>query len=390
MLRTKLLNDHFLSQENHQLLNATEDKFMQFINLKKQYQRIEDKINLRIKNVLEHGQYIMGPEIIELEQQLANYVGVEHCIGVANGTDALLIAMMALDIKAGDEIITTPFTFMATGEMIVLLGAKPVFVDIDPRTYNLDAGQIEKVITNKTKAIMPVSLYGQCADFDAINIVANKYNLPVIEDAAQSFGATYRGKKSCALSTIACTSFFPSKPLGAYGDAGACFTNDDILAKNMREIRFHGQDRRYHHIRVGLNGRLDTLQAAILLAKFEIFPEEVELRQKIAARYSNLLQGHVQIPFIESFNTSVYAQYTIMVNDRETVQQKLKDNGIPTAIHYPIPLNLQPVFAYLNQAAGSFPVSEEAAKSVISLPMDPYLSEKDQNTIVEYVIQAIM
>jgi UDP-2-acetamido-2-deoxy-ribo-hexuluronate aminotransferase len=249
---------------------------MQFIDLKAQYRRIETDVNQRIQAVLNHGQYIMGPELTELESQLAEFVGVKHAIGVSDGTTALLIALMALDIGVGDEVITTPFTFIATGEMIALLGATPVFVDIDPQTYNIDVNKIESAITSKTKAIMPVSLYGLCADFDAINAIAEKYQLPVIEDGAQSFGASYKGKKSCGLTTIGCTSFFPSKPLGCYGDGGACFTNDDDLAKKMREIRVHGQDRRYHHPVIGLNGRLDTIQAAILLAKLSVFPQEVD------------------------------------------------------------------------------------------------------------------
>lgn len=354
---------------------------MRFIDLKTQYQRIEANVDRRIKTVLEHGQYIMGPEVEELEAKLAAYVGIKHCIGVANGTDALLIAMMALNIQAGDEVITTPFTFIATGEMIALLGAKPVFVDIDPKTYNIDPQKIEAAITPKTKAIMPVSLYGQCADFDEINLIAKKYNLSVIEDGAQSFGATYKGKKSCSLSTIGCTSFFPSKPLGAYGDAGACFTNDDELATRMRQIRIHGQERHYHHHLIGVNGRLDTLQAAILLAKLEIFPDEVLNRIKIGKQYTELLKDHVVTPYIESCNTTVYAQYTVQVEQREQVQAKLKEAGIPTAVHYPIPLHLQQVFTCLGQQEGSFPVAEYVAKRVVSLPMHAYLTKEEQINI---------
>lgn len=358
---------------------------MQFIDLKTQYRKLEEKINQRIKTVLEHGQYIMGPEVAELEEALAAYVGVKHCIGVANGTDALMIAMMALGIQAGDEVITTPFTFIATGEMIALLGAKPVFVDIDPKTYNLDPRQIEQAITEKTKAIMPVSLYGQCADFDAINSIAKKHNLAVIEDAAQSFGATYKGKMSCGVSTIGCTSFFPSKPLGCYGDGGACFTDDDELAINMRQIRIHGQDKRYHHRLIGVNGRLDTLQAAILLAKFEVFPQEVIDRMKIGEKYTDLLNGHVITPYKETHNTHVYAQYTIQVENRDQLQTKLQAANIPTAVHYPIPLHLQPAFANLNQGVGSFPISEKVASHVMSLPMHPYLTEKEQEEIVSSI-----
>jgi UDP-2-acetamido-2-deoxy-ribo-hexuluronate aminotransferase len=347
-------------------------KQIDFIDLKAQQQRILPDIERRMKAVLAHGQYIMGPEVFDLEEKLAAYVGVRHCITASSGTDTLLIALMALGIGTGDEVITSPFTFIATGEMIALAGATPVFVDIDPRTYNLDPGLIEAAITPRTKAIMPVSLYGQCADFDAINAIAQKYNLPVIEDGAQSFGATYKGRRSCGLSTIGSTSFFPSKPLGCYGDGGALFTNDDDLAKAMRDIRAHGQDRRYHHPRLGVNGRLDTLQAAVLMAKMEIFDEEVTARARIGARYSELLQGSVVTPYISPDNTSVYAQYTVQVENRDDVQKKLREYGIPTAVHYPVPLHLQPVFAELKD---SFLVSEAASERVISLPMHPYLTD---------------
>lgn len=360
-----------------------------FIDLKAQYQALKPKIQERINRVLDHGQYIMGPEVIELEERLAKYVGVKHCISASSGTDTLLIAMMALGIKPGDEVITTPFTFIATGEMIVLLGAIPIFVDIDPHTYNIDPNKIEAAITPRTKAIMPVSLYGQCADMDVINAVADKHGLPVIEDAAQSFGATYKGRRSCGLSTIGSTSFFPSKPLGAYGDGGALFTNDDNLAKLMREIRSHGQDRHYHHPRIGINGRMDTVQAAILLAKMDVFPTEIIARQRIACRYSSLLSAKTVPPYIETFNQSVYAQYTLLVTDRIAVQKKLKTLGIPTAVHYPIPLSLQPIFDYLNQPEGSFPIAENIAKRVISLPMSPYLSDADQDQIVAALVEVL-
>lgn len=368
-----------------------------FIDLKSQYKALEENIKSRINTVLEHGQYVMGPEVAELEAKLAEFVGVKHCISASSGTDTLMIAMMALGIGAGDEVITTPFTFIATGEMIALLGAIPVFVDIDPKTYNLDPAKIEAAITSKTKAIMPVSLYGQCADFDAINAIADKYGLPVIEDAAQSFGATYKGRKSCNLSTIGSTSFFPSKPLGAYGDGGALFTNDDALAKAMREIRVHGQEKRYYHSRIGINGRLDTLQAAILLAKLDRFDWEVEQRARLGARYTQLIQqGNVEnktasiiTPEIEPHNTSVYAQYTIRVKNREQVQQKLKEASIPTAVHYPVPLHLQPAFISLRQGEGSFPISEAIAKEVMSLPMGPDLNEKDQVIICEAIRRTI-
>jgi UDP-2-acetamido-2-deoxy-ribo-hexuluronate aminotransferase len=273
--------------------------------------------------------------------------------------------------------------------MIALLGAIPVFVDINPRTYNIDAANIEVAITAKTKAIMPVSLYGQCADMDAINAIANKYDLPVIEDGAQSFGATYKGRKSCGLSTIGSTSFFPSKPLGAYGDGGALFTNDDNLAKLMRQIRLHGQNRHYHHTRIGINGRIDTIQAAILLAKIDVFSLEIDARQRIAGCYGSLLASKVVPPYVELHNQSVYAQYTLLVNDRAAVQKKLKDMGIPTAVHYPITLNLQPVFKYLNRPEGSFPIAEDIAKRVISLPMSPYISDEDLGNISAALLEVL-
>jgi UDP-2-acetamido-2-deoxy-ribo-hexuluronate aminotransferase len=350
---------------------------IEFIDLKTQQERIRPELDRRMKAVLAHGQYIMGPEVKELEERLAAYVGVRHCVSASSGTDTLLIALMALGIGPGDEVITSPFTFIATGEMIALTGAGPVFVDIDSRTYNIDPAKIEAAITPHTKAIVPVSLYGQCADFDAINVIAGKYGLPVIEDGAQSFGATYKGRRSCGLSTIGSTSFFPSKPLGCYGDGGALFTNDDALAKAMREIRVHGQDRRYHHPRIGINGRLDTLQAAVLLAKLEVFDEEVQARSRIGARYSELLRNDVVTPCIAPENTSVYAQYTAQVENRDDIQKKLAELGVPTAVHYPVPLHLQPVFAGLNLSRGSFPVSESAAERVMSLPMHPYLIEDE-------------
>src|SRR5688572_14712034 len=343
---------------------------MNFIDLKTQYERIREPVNVRIQTVLDHGQYVLGPETLELEQRLAQFVGVKHCIGASSGTDTLLIALMALDIGPGDEVITSPFTFIATGEMIALAGAKPVFVDIDAETYNIDPKLLARAITPRTKAIMPVSLYGQCADFDAINAVAKKHRLPVIEDGAQSFGAKYKNRMSCALSEIGSTSFFPSKPLGCYGDGGALFTDDDALAKVMREIRAHGQDRRYHHPRLGINGRLDTLQAAILLAKLDIFPEEVAARERIGARYGVLINEafasapedrKAKVQNLARDCSSVYAQYTVEVPQRARVEERMKARGIPTAVHYPVPLHLQPVFGNLQQGVGSFPVSEAAA-----------------------------
>jgi UDP-2-acetamido-2-deoxy-ribo-hexuluronate aminotransferase len=380
---------------------------MEFCDLKTQYQRLKTEIDAGIQRVLNHGQYILGPEVAELEEKLAAFVDAKYCITVANGTDALQIAQMALGIGPGDEVITPGFTYIATAETVALLGAKPVYVDIDPRTYHLDPALLEAAITPRTKAIIPVSLYGQCADMDAINAIAAKHGLPVIEDAAQSFGATYKGKRSCSLSTIACASFFPSKPLGCYGDGGALFTNDDELAKVMRQIARHGQDRRYHHIRVGVNSRLDTLQAAILLPKLAIFEEEITLRQQVAARYAVLFSSlraqrgnpspdsvsasearqpmnSVIPPHIEPHNTSVYAQYTIRVQNREQVQEKLKTAGIPTAVHYPIPLNKQPAVA---DTTVQLPRGDEAAQQVISLPMHPYLYEAGQRVIVDALKQ---
>ncbi|MDQ2694057.1 MAG: DegT/DnrJ/EryC1/StrS family aminotransferase [Pseudomonadota bacterium] len=358
---------------------------MPFIDLAAQQRQLRPDLERRLFAVLRHGQYILGPEVGELEQRLADYVGAKHCIGVASGTDALLIAMLALDIQPDDEIITTPFTFFATAEMIALLGARPVYVDIDPRTYNIDPRGIAAAVTPRTRAIMPVSLYGQCADFDAINAVAARHGLPVIEDAAQSFGATYKGRQSCALSTIGCTSFFPSKPLGGYGDSGACFTDDDQLAARMRQIRAHGQDRHYHHVRIGLNGRLDTLQAAVLLAKLERFAEEADSRRQIGERYTQLLQETVATPYIEPHNTSVYAQYTIQVDDRAAVQEALKAQGIPTAVHYPLPLHHQPAL----RAEADVPHAEAAAGRVLSLPMSPWLTAADQQRVVAAVRKAV-
>jgi UDP-2-acetamido-2-deoxy-ribo-hexuluronate aminotransferase len=354
---------------------------MEFIDLKAQQAKIREDIEANIRKVLDHGQYIMGPEVLRLEERLAAYVGVKHCIGVSSGTDALLIAMMALEIGPGDEVITTPFTYFATGEMIILLGAKPVFVDIDEQTYNINPSKIEQAITAKTKAIVPVSLYGQCADFDRINSIAIKYGLPVIEDGAQSFGATYKGKKSCSLSTIGCTSFFPSKPLGGYGDSGACFTDNDELANVMRQVRVHGQDRRYHHLRIGINGRMDTIQAAILLVKLDLFKKEVQVRQALGENYSQLLRENcpeIITPFIEKNNTSVYAQYTIQVKNRDELQRFLKNDGIPTAVHYPVCLNKQPA-TKTNEF--NLPVSESLANKAMSLPMHPYLKDSDMTII---------
>ena len=370
---------------------------MEFIDLKSQQNQeisnginLKDQINSNISKVLDHGKYILGPEVKEIEVLLAKYVGVKHCIAVSSGTDALLIAMLALDIKKGDEIITTPFSFMATAETISLLGAIPVFVDIDKVTYNLDSSQIEKAITNRTKAIIPVSLYGQPANFKVINEIAKKYGLPVIEDGAQSFGSTHYGLKSCSLSTIGTTSFFPSKPFGGYGDSGACFTDDDELALKMREISKHGQSKRYFHTKLGVNGRMDTIQAAILLAKFPLFPFEVKQREKIALKYNyKLLNGGFKnIPIVTKGNTSVYAQYTILVEDRNRIQGYLNDKGVPTSIHYPMLLSNQPALSekYISHDTK---VALDKSRKVLSLPMHPWLSENDQDKVVFNLLRAL-
>lgn len=363
---------------------------IEFIDLKAQYADLRQSINERIQRVLDHGQYIMGPEVRELEEALEAYTRAKHCITVASGTEALLISLMALGVKPGDEIITTPFTFVATAEVIVLLGAIPVFVDVESDTCNIDASLIDAAITPKTKAIMPVSLYGQVANMDEINAIAVRHgNIPVIEDAAQSFGAIYHGKKSCNLSAIGCTSFFPSKPLGCYGDGGAIFTNDDALALAMREIRVHGQEKRYHHTRVGVGGRMDTLQCAIVLAKLGRFEWEVEQRIRIGNRYNDLFAGKIKTVAQRPDRRSVYGQYTVLVDDRERLQQRLKDAGIPTAVHYPVPLHLQPAYANYVKHAGGFPIAEALSKRVMSLPMSPSFSESEINRVVKSIIENI-
>lgn len=361
---------------------------MDFIDLKTQYQRLKAEIDANIQKVLDHGQYILGPEVAELEEKLADYTGSKYCITVANGTDALQIAQMALGIGPGDEVITPGFTYIATAETVALLGAKPVYVDVDARTYNLNPKLIEAAITPRTKAIIPVSLYGQCADFDVINSIAGKYGVAVIEDAAQSFGASYKGRKSCNLTTIACASFFPSKPLGCYGDGGAIFTNDDELAKIIRQIARHGQDRRYHHIRVGVNSRLDTLQAAILLPKLAVLNEELGLRQSAADRYAKLLNeiGIHTTPYIEPHNASAWAQYTVRVQNRDAVQASLSKAGVPTAVHYPIPLNKQPAVA---DEAVRLPIGDEIAAQVMSLPISADFNREDQDRVVAAMAETL-
>lgn len=374
---------------------------MQFIDLKAQQQQrlpdgrsLREAVDARIAALLNHGQYILGPEVAELEQRLAAYVGVDHCIAVASGTDALLIALIALGVGAGDEVITTPFSFIATAETIALLGAVPVYADIDPHTFNLDPGKTELAITPRTKAIIPVSLYGQPANFPAINGIAEQHGLPVIEDGAQSFGAQQHGRRSCNLSTIGTTSFFPSKPLGGYGDGGACFTNDAELAGLMRRISRHGQSRRYFHTEVGVNGRIDTLQAAILLAKLELFDDEVASRQRIGERYGKCFQeaGITATPYLDPGNTSMYAQYTIEVENRAAVQQALKVSGIPTAVHYPTLLCQQPALQGCGSRCSSScatPLAQRASERVMSLPMHPYLSEHEQDQVVDAVTAAL-
>lgn len=356
---------------------------MQFIDLKSQYAALKTDIDARIQRVLDHGQYIMGPEVAELETALAAFTGSKHCITVSSGTEALLIALMALDLAPGDEVITTPFTFAATAEMIVLAGGKPVFVDIEPDTCNLDVSQVEARITARTRAIMPVSLYGQVADIDELNAIAAKHGIAVIEDAAQSFGASYRGRRSCALSTFGATSFFPSKPLGCYGDGGALFTDDDRLAKAAREIRVHGQSARYTHTRLGVGGRMDTLQCAVVLGKLPRFAWELERRRVLGERYRRLLAEvpGVGLLAVRDDRDCVWAQFTVFVDDRPAVQAALTAAGVPTAVHYPKPLHHQPAYAALC-CPDCCPESVRAAARVLSLPMSADLAEADQDRVV--------
>ena len=361
---------------------------MEFIDLKSQQVRIKAKIDQRIQDVLSHGRYVMGPELDELEERLKNYVGTRHCIGASSGTDTLLIAMMALGIGPGDEVITVPFTWISTAEMIALIGATPVFVDIDETTWNMDVSKLESAITEKTKAIMPVGIFGQTADMIGINEIASRNgNLPVIEDAAQSFGATHHGKKSGGLSTIGSTSFFPSKPLGCYGDGGGLFTNDDELAERMRHIRVHGQTERHHHPILGINGRLDTLQAAILLEKLEIFDDEILRRQEVAQAYGDgIRNSSITLPMVGPSNTSVFAQYTILSSNRDVLAASLKKAGIPSVSYYAVPLHLQPVFADLGYKKGQFPITEDVASRGLSLPMNPYLSEEEVAAVCDVIV----
>ena len=382
---------------------------MEFIDLKTQQARIKDKIQRNIDIVLRHGNYIMGPEVKQLEAKLAAYTGAKHAISCASGTDALLMALMAYGVKPGDAIFTTPFTFIATAEVISLLGATPVFVDIDPQTFNIDPAKLALAIKAlkagdatlhplplspdasrlTPRGIIPVDLFGLSADYDAINAIAGQNGLFVIEDAAQSFGATYKGKRACSLGDIGCTSFFPAKPLGCYGDGGMCFTDDDKLAEIMESIRVHGKGgHKYDNVRIGINGRLDTIQAAILLVKFEIFPEEVEMRNAAAARYTSLLtsDSSLMTPDVPAGYKSVWAQYSLLAKneDARTVMLKnLQDNKIPTAIYYPKPLHRQTAYSYLGYSEDAFPVSEDTASRIFSLPMHPYLLAADQERIAE-------
>lgn len=383
---------------------------VQFIDLKVQQERIYETILENIKGVLSHGQYIMGPEIKELEERLGRYVGVRHAVSCASGTDALLMALMAYGVGPGDAIFTTPFTFVATAEVVSLLGATPVFVDIDPATYNIDPAHLQEAIAaleNKDpkqyplpkgyehlspKGIIPVDLFGQAADYDRINEIASSKGLFVLEDAAQSFGAQYQGKQACALADIAATSFFPAKPLGGYGDGGMVFTDDDALFEQLKSVRVHGQGTdKYNNIRIGINGRCDTLQAAILLAKFDIFPEEIELRQKVAMRYNEFLStaDGITCPFVAERSLSAWAQYSIQSDKRTEIQNALKEAGIPTAIYYPKPLHLQDAYGYLEYKKGDLEVSENISGRIFSLPMHPYLREGDQGRIAEVILKAM-
>ena len=361
---------------------------MPFVDLAAQQQRLRAEIDAAIARVLAHGQYILGPEVAELEGRLAAYCGAAHCISCANGTDALQIALMALGVGPGDEVVTPSFSYIATAEAAALLGARPVYVDIDPATYNLDPARLEGAITPRTRAIMPVSLFGQCADFDPINAIAGRHGIPVVEDGAQSFGAIYKGRKSGNLATFGCTSFFPSKPLGCYGDGGAIFTNDDELAKVARQIARHGQDRRYHHIRIGVNSRLDTLQAAILLPKLAILDDELERRDWVAAQYAARLprSNVTSVPHVEPHNRSAWAQYTIRVPHRESVREALNRHGVPTAVHYPLPLARQPAVA---DETAQLPQSDSAAATVMSLPMHPYMTAEAVETVAAALADAM-
>ena len=358
-----------------------------FANLQYQYKLYKDEIDEAISDVLNKSNYIMGEEITQLENSLQEFTKAKHAISCSNGTDALLLSMMALDIKPGDEIITTPFTFIATAETIAFLGAIPVFVDIDEKTYNINPELIEEKITSKTKAIMPVSLYGQPADMDKIQAIANKHKLKTIVDGAQSFGSTYNGITDSALGDISTTSFFPAKPLGCFGDGGAVFTNNEELAIKMKSLRVHGQSKRYHHKYIGMGGRLDTLQAAVLNVKLKYYPKDIALRQEIASKYTKSLENksNLVLPFVEENATSAWAQYSVRVKNRDEVQATLRERGIPTAVHYPMPLHLQECFEYLGYKKGDFPFSEIISDEIMSIPMNPYVSNEEIDYISNYI-----
>ena len=364
---------------------------MEFIDLKRHYLVYQKNIDFRINEVLKHGHYVMGPEIKELETKLANFVGVKHCISVASGTDSLEIALRALGIGYKDEVITVPFSWISSAEIIVQVGAKPVFVDIEPDSFNINPYLIEKAITKKTKAIIAVSLFGQMPKLEIINKIASKYNIAVIEDAAQSFGAKRDGIHSCGASLIGSTSFFPAKPLGCFGDGGALFTNDDKLAITMKAIRSHGGIERHNHTHIGMNGRFDTIQAAIILGKFDGFQNEVILRSKIGQKYSEKLIKHAIVPITSDKNTHVYAQYTIRVDSkkRQKIIEKLKQKGIPTGIYYPKCFHEQPAFDYLKYKFGDFPVAEKASREVMSLPMHPFLTSEEQDKVIKELVEIL-
>ncbi|BAF71055.1 DegT/DnrJ/EryC1/StrS family aminotransferase [Sulfurovum sp. NBC37-1] len=357
-----------------------------FAKLQYQYQLYKTEIDAAIQNVLDKSNYIMGEEVRQLEDKLEEFSGAKHAITCGSGTDALLLAMMALGIRAGDEVITTPFTFIATAETIAFLGAKPVFVDIDEKTYNIDPEKIEEKITSKTKVIMPVSLYGQPSDMDAIQAIADKYDLKVIIDGAQSFGSTYKGKTDSCLGDISTTSFFPAKPLGCFGDGGVVFTNNDVLAEKIKSLRVHGQSKRYHHKYIGMGGRMDTLQCAVVNVKLKYYEKDLKLRQEVAQKYTEALKAKDFIlPFVDNRTTSVWAQYSVRIQNRDEVQSKLKEQGIPTAVHYPIALHLQECFSYLGYSKGDFPIAEQVSSEIMSLPMNPYLSDEE----IEYIAKQI-
>jgi len=383
-----------LKKRLENMIATEKNRQINFVDLKAQQDRIGVQIKDRIARVLEHGRYIMGPEIQELEQALCEFTGAAHCVSCSSGTDALLMALMAYDVGPGDAIFTTPFTFISTGEVISLLGATPVFVDIEPDTFNIDANKLREKITAlmtyggklRAKGIIPVDLFGQPADYDAVNQIAQEFDLFVLEDAAQAFGAEYRGKRVGNLADIAATSFFPAKPLGCYGDGGAVFCNDEAVANKLRSIRVHGKgDHKYDNARIGLNGRLDTLQAAILLAKLGIYEDEILLRQKVARRYTDALTGTVETPVVRSDRTSVWAQYSVLSDRREELMAQLKAKGIPSAVYYPKPLHLQTAYAFLDYKQGDFPVAEQVSEKIFSLPMHPYLEKDDQNYITQTI-----